>query len=840
MSEGSRQKIFLRPRKFAWPFLFLLLCCELSWSLLTPWKRSFPSNRGQFTATSFNMEVSSSETSGHAHGINNATTLDILSPPMPRREEDRVAYAGVAPPGWNASIPRGEDNATLMDPPIPIPDPYGWIQRGGSTTNQEEIDELIAQENAYTEQQTAHLTGRRQELIKEWKQYDSVEANMWVKLPVCKGSYWYYTRQDPSSGYSITARCPTGITSKKNEDTSDIMEYVRSSIKDSSARKEEEILLDENLLASSGYFSVHSIEVSPDHQQVVYSIDTTGNETFQLYHKSLTLHDDTDSRIDNEQPRILVSAMCGSVVWHKDSARIYMLQADATGRPYQVIEYSLNDDSMRVVWEEHKPLFWCRLHQSFDEEYLMVGCTGPTDTTTYHVLPLSTQEASSESLNLMSYPDMNSLEHGNDYWYMIVGQNSIFRLNVCLAGDLKDVVEVRDLHNHSLFSKEDSTLSLNTLKVFPKFLVVQGRQGGIPRIWVVSFNDDNRLALAASVKMLSWEEQAHYVRLEETAITFASSSIVVSYQSLVTPPQYWLIDLMDPSRRKLLYQQVVPGYDRNDYGCERLWISSRDGQVEIPVSLVYRRDTLNSSIPAPLHLFGYGAYGHSLESAFSSLRIPLLDRGFIWATAHVRGGGELGNEWHKMGIKGDKIQSIHDFVDVANALIANGYTNSSLMSCEGRSAGGLLAASAINQAPNLFRTALLGVPFLDVLTSMTDSSIPLTTVEWKEWGNPNQEHHYEAIKNYCPLQTIPKDMALYPSCFLVGGLNDQRVPFSDPLKFAAAVRYSRNGIDEIETSRPVCVRIDTAAGHSFGSNKEKYFTELSLFYAFLLGQIGTS
>ena len=755
-----------------------------------------------------------------------------------------------------------------MNPPEAIPDPYGWIRRPRTSKSsssrrteegrvQAEIDELIAQENTYTMHQTEHLSELRSDLIEEWKGYDGSSPGQnyrWVKLPIRNDDYWYYTRQDAaaSSGYSVTARLPVGATGKHDESVSDIIDHIESHyVKDSpdvttERIPGEEILLDErSFLASvsknetnSSYFSVHSVSVSPDHQQVVFSVDTCGNEQFQLYWKSLenNFNSKRDPPQNNIHKRLLVPSMCGSVVWHEDSTRLYMLQADKTGRPYQLYEYRIQESLVTILFEESNPLQWCRLHQSFDGKFLLVSSSGPSDAAEYHALQLSLVHTSQDDLKKIFYSNMTSLEHGRGSWYGIFNRNAICRLaDSCQTPP----IEILDTHNKPLFPKDDATLSLDSFKVYPEQLVIQGRQSGLPKIWVVSMADNGKRVVATSVSLLQWEELAHYVQLEESSLSYELCTIYVSYQSMITPPQFWCIDLTDLSKRNLIHEQAVPGFNQKDYTCERKWIDSRDGKVKIPVSLVYRRELLEPNCPSPLHLYGYGAYGHCLESAFSSMRIPLLERGFVWATAHVRGGGENGKFWHNTGIQDQKLNSINDFVDVARGLVAEGYTNSSLLSCEGRSAGGLLAASAVNHAPDLFRVALLGVPFLDVLTSMTDASLPLTSVEWKEYGNPNEKVHYSAMKEFCPIQSIPNSTTAYPSCFLVGGLNDRRVPFSDPLKFAATVRYSqaRANSNEVDRSRPLCVRLDTEAGHSFGSDKEKYYSELSLFYGFLIDQV---
>lgn len=316
-----------------------------------------------------------------------------------------------------------------------------------------------------------------------------------------------------------------------------------------------------------------------------------------------------------------------------------------------------------------------------------------------------------------------------------------------------------------------------------------------------------------------------------------ATNIAVSYNSMLTPPSSIEIDLDDNSQRSVLKTKTVPRYDKDEYGFNRLEVLSRDGETRIPISVVYRKQTMEKvkeGNRVPVHLYGYGSYGACVEADFRSTRLPLLDRGMIYVIAHIRGGGEMGRQWYEEPNGGKylcKKNTFNDFVDVAKFLVDE-WTTSEMLSCEGRSAGGLLIGAAINQAPELFRVAILGVPFVDVACTMTDATIPLTSGEWVEWGCPNEERYFGYMMSYCPMRNVQKGKK-YPSCWLTGGLHDPRVAYWEPAKFCATLRHATNP----ENGNPICMKLDLSAGHFSASDRYKYYRELAYDYSFLLDQL---
>lgn len=287
----------------------------------------------------------------------------------------------------------------------------------------------------------------------------------------------------------------------------------------------------------------------------------------------------------------------------------------------------------------------------------------------------------------------------------------------------------------------------------------------------------------------------------------------------------------------MLKTATIPGYDKSLYGTDRLEVVSRDGRTKIPISVVYKKDIMErvkNGERAHVHLYGYGSYGESVEADFDSTRLPLLNRGIIYVIVHVRGGGEMGQQWYEVP-NGAKLlckkNTFNDFVDVAHYLVEK-WTTPEMLSCEGRSAGGLLIGASINQAPELFRVAILGVPFVDVAVTMTDASIPLTTGEWIEWGNPNEEKFFQYMMEYSPMNNVQTGKK-YPACWVTGGLHDDRVAYWEPAKFIATLRHS-NPTNE----HPVCMKLDLHQGHFSSSDRYKFYKELASDYSFLLDQLG--
>ncbi|KAL3911119.1 MAG: hypothetical protein SGILL_007409, partial [Bacillariaceae sp.] len=537
----------------------------------------------------------------------------------------------------------------------------------------------------------------------------------------------------------------------------------------------------------------------------------------------------------------------GSLVWGKDEGVLYYMTMDDQQRPFRLFQRkNLQSDSPTdtLLMEEPDDLYWTHCYKSLDGSTIFFE-SASKETSEVHFLRTD-EEATTTTMECIA-PRRNKVlyevEHGHGDWWIWTNVGGSPNMKLMTAPAKANSAEewklVMDADENPIFDGS-LTKALDDVTVFESHVVAQGREGGIPRIWVFSPGTKR-------FQRLEFEEAAHDVGLG-AHYEFNAKTVAVGYDSLVTPPQSLEISMDSPeAERTVLKEKNVPGYDKQLYGCDRLEVLSRDQKTLIPVSVVYRNDAMEkikNGERVPTHLYGYGSYGSCCEADFDSTRLPLLDRGVVYVIAHIRGGGEMGRQWYEEpnGAKFlCKKNTFNDFVDVARFLTAE-WTTPDLLSCEGRSAGGMLVGATINQAPELFRAAILGVPFVDVVGTMIDASIPLTAGEWvgkfamkvlQLWGNPNEEKYFQYMMEYSPINNV-KSGKQYPACWLTGGLNDPRVQFWEPSKFAATLRHeSTNG-----NARPICLKIDMSAGHFSASDRYKYLRELAFDYSFLLDQLG--
>lgn len=690
----------------------------------------------------------------------------------------------------------------------------GWLR--DETRKKEDVLQHLEDENAYTEALTSHLEPLRNKLYQEM--LSSIQETDYA-VPRPHDNWWYYTRTIEGKSYTVHCRAPKTTSSFKVE---------WNGTEEAPILPDEEILLDVNQLAEGhSYCSTGNVRTSPSHKLLAYSVDFVGDEKCQMFVKDL----ETGETVDHD-PKLEIS---GAVVWGDDDSTLFYLKMDDQHRPYQVYQYTIGAEE-KLLWEETDHLHWVHISKSLDGRYLFVDSSSK-ETSEVHYLDLKDPNATLQCVAKRRTKVLYEVEHRKGTWWITSNVNGTpnMRLLTCpvgpnCEGEWKELV---DKDGTPLFDGGYDR-SLSDVTAFATHVVASGREGGIPRVWIISLDDAESVQ---SFEKLTFEEAAHSVELS-SHYEFETDSIVLSYDSLITPLQHLEINLSDTSKRTVVKERNVPGYQKSRYDCERITVTARDG-TEIPVSLVYRKDVMEEHLkegkPVHTHLYGYGSYGACIEADFRATRLPLLDRCIVYVIAHVRGGGEMGRQWYEEpnGAKYlCKKNTFNDFVDVARWLIdIKKLTSPELLSCEGRSAGGLLIGASVNQAPELFKMALLGVPFVDVVPTMIDASIPLTSAEWEEWGNPNEEKYHEYMMEYSPINNVQK--AKYPSCLLTGGLHDPRVQFWEPAKFAAELRHSQG-----KDSGPVCVKMDMTAGHFSASDRYKYLKELSFDYAFLLQEMG--
>jgi len=791
------------------------------------------------------MTAATPSQNGDAAGVATATAATakatnsksaMPTPPIPRREEDRYVLAGKLAPtdvGYADSkgkpLVRQSDSSTetLLDPPIKVPDPYGWM-RDEDRSVPEVLDHLKA-ENAYTEQLTSHLDGLRTDLYEEMlagiKETDHT-------VPTPKGDYLYYTRTFEGKSYKSFCRAPLPSSS------SSWIEQAKSwdGTKESPILPGEVAYLDVNELADGkSYCSTGQVRTSPTSNLLAYTVDFTGDEVCGLYVKDIN----SGAVVDHDD-----KLECyGAVQWGADDGTVFYLKMDEQKRPYQLYRRTIGSDAPdELLYQEDDELYWVGLSKSFDDKYIFVSSRSK-ETAEVHFLDLTDPNAVLQCVAKRRKKVLYSVRHRAGYWYITSNvegtPNMRLMVSAAVPNSEDQWTDMVDQNGNVMFNGGYER-SISGMTSFASHSVATGREGGLPQVWIISYGSTDTLDVDGFVQ-LKFDEDAYDVGLGSN-LNCAADSVVIAYDSLVTPLSYISVPLKSPTdlaARTVLKEQEVPGYDRTKYGCERTTVRSRDGSTDIPVSIVYRSDVMakvKSGEPQPTHLYGYGSYGACMEASFRGTRRTLLDRGMIYVIAHVRGGGEMGRQWYEEpnGAKYlCKKNTFNDFVDVANWLVDDRkFTSPEQLSCEGRSAGGLLIGQSINEASELFKVALLGVPFVDVVCTMIDASIPLTVVEWEEWGNPNEEKYHQYMMEYSPINNI-KEGAKYPSCLLTGGLHDPRVQYWEPAKHAAELRYKSS-----TESGPTCIKIDMTAGHFSASDRYKYLKELAFDYAFVLDQLG--
>lgn len=760
------------------------------------------------------------------------TGTPIIKPPVARREEDRYVLAGKLPddhPLKSKLIRQSEDSTNaLLDPPRQIPDPYGWL-RDNERKNEEVLAYLKA-ENKYTEDMTTHLADLRSKLYDEF--IASIQETDYTTPAAKDGKYWYYTRTNKGDSYKVYCRAPySGENINVNWDGTS----------ESPILPGEEIYLDVNALGKDKpYCSVSSVSTSKSQKKLVYTADFSGNEIYSLYVKDL----ETGEIIDHDE-----SIECyGRAVWGSDENTIFYVKMDDAQRPYQIFRRVLDGSKEdELIFQQDDDLFWTSVGKSSDDKYLLIE-TSSSETSEVYYLDLTDENSTLECVAKKRKKVLYEVDHWNGNWIITsnVDETPNMRLMICKVGEdesqWKDVTMMEDGQEVKLFDGGYDR-SLDGVQTFENHIAAAGRFDGIPRVWVMEIEDDNGTFTVRKSTQLEFEETAYDVGISAN-YNFDSKNLMLYYDSMITPLQSLEISMNDPNNkeiRRVVKAKNVPSYDKNKYDCQRLTVTSRDGHTEIPISVVYKRETMEKHVdsgePVPVHLVGYGSYGACSEADFSSTRLSLLDRGIVYITAHIRGGGEMGRQWYEEPNGGKylcKENTFNDFVDVARWLVEDKkMTTSNKLSIEGRSAGGLLIGASINQAPELFKAAILGVPFVDVVATMTDSSIPLTCGEWEEWGNPNEEKFFDYMMGYSPINNV-KEGGKYPACLLTGGLHDPRVQYWEPAKLTAELRHKQNS----EESGPVCLKLDMSAGHFSASDRYKYLKELSFDYGFLLEQLG--
>ncbi len=655
-------------------------------------------------------------------------------------------------------------------------DNYYWL-------NQREDPEVIAYleaENKYTKEvlkNTEKLqTKIYDEIVGRIKQTD-------MSVPYQLNGYEYYTRYEEGKEYPI---------------------YCRKTLKDNA---EEEIMLNGNEMAKGhAYFQIGGWEVSLNNKMLVYTVDTVSRRKYTVHFKNLKTGETFEEKIPNTS---------GNVTWANDNKTVFYTLKDETLRPDRVFKHKLGTaiDDDQLIYHEKDPTFNAYVYKTKSDKYLVIGSVS-TLSAEYRVLdafkPNDDFKIFQERLKEVEY----SISHHNNRWLIHTNfEAKNFRLMEC-----KETNTAIESWAEIIPVRED--VLLEDVDVFADFYVLTERKNGLVnfRVFDIKKGADHYVA---------FEEHDYYAYTSSNP-DYKSGKLRYSFTSLKTPTTVFDYDMVSRGSKLLKQYEVVGGYDPNEYVTERLYATSHDG-LKIPISIVYKKGYKKDG-SQPLLLYGYGSYGYSMESSFRSSRLSLIDRGFAFAIAHIRGGQEMGRFWYDDGKMLKKKNTFYDFIDCGKFLVENNFTSSDKMFALGGSAGGLLVGAVINYEPLMFKGIVAAVPFVDVVTTMMDESIPLTTGEYDEWGNPNVEEYYNYILSYSPYDNV--EAKAYTNMLVTTGLHDSQVQYWEPAKWVAKLRDLKTDDNQL------LMWTNMDFGHSGASGRFEKYKETAMEDAFMLNLLG--
>lgn len=659
-------------------------------------------------------------------------------------------------------------------------DDYYWMRDRAS---QEVLDHLAA-ENAYAAavmQPTEELqTQLFEEMRKRIKETD-------MTAPVEDSGYWYYKRTVEGLNYPIYCRRAGSVDAA------------------------EEVLLDVNALAQGHDFcEVGNFSVSPDHRLLAYSYDIDGNESYTIVVKDLAT---------GEPLRDRISGAYYGLEWSADNRTLFYTTFDAAHRPDTVWRHALGSEQAAdtQVLHEADERFFATLRKTRSQQYIVIHLRSNV-TTESRVIPAAAPASTPQLISARRQGHEYYIDHRGDAFYILTNDQ---------AEDFRIVTAPVATPGPEAWQElvpEQAGVLLDEIAAFRDHLVVFAWSGGVKRVQVLRLAPD--AAEIAEAHTVGFPEESYAVYLADNPV-FATATVRLLYASLKTPPTTYAYD-MAARAFTLLKQEEIANYNPGDYETHRLWATAPDG-IQVPVSLVCRKGVaLDGS--SPCLLYSYGSYGASTEPFFRANRLSLIERGFVFAVAHIRGGSEMGRAWYENGKLLNKKNTFTDFVAAAETLIAAGYTRPDKLVIMGRSAGGLLMGAVTNLRPDLFAGVIAGVPFVDVVTTMQDTSIPLTVTEFEEWGNPADPIYYAYMKSYSPYDNL--EAKAYPAILATAGLHDPRVSYWEPAKYVARLRQMH------ADGNVVLLKTNMDAGHGGASGRYDYLRESAFEFAFLLKTVG--
>jgi len=654
-------------------------------------------------------------------------------------------------------------------------DEFYWLN---DRENPEVID-YLNKENDYYNAHTTHTKEFQTSLFEEMKSRIKEDDS---SVPYKYNGYWYITKYEKGKDYPI---------------------YTR---KKETLEAEEELLFDCNEMAKDhSYFRLVGLNINLNNDLVSYGIDTTGRRQYTLHIKDLK----TNTVLKDE-----ISNTTGGSTWANDNKTLFYTKKDETTlRSEAIYKHRLNTDqkSDELIYEETDDTFGVSVYKTKSKKYLVI-VSYSTLTTEYQILNANTPDGDFKVFQPRTRGLEYSISHYEDSFYIVSNADGAQNFKLSKTSE----TQTQKKYWNDVIPHRENVL-LEDIEIFKDFLVVSERENGLNQIHIKRWDGSGSYYLPF--------ESETYTAYTTTNIDFDTSVLRYGYQSLTTPSSIIDFDMVTKTKTIKKEQEVLGGkFKKENYTSERLWATAADG-TQIPISLIRHVDTEKSS-ETPLLLYAYGSYGNTIDPYFSTVRLSLLDRGFIFAIAHIRGGEYLGRQWYEDGKLFNKKNTFSDFVDCSKYLIENKYTSAKHQYAMGGSAGGLLMGAVINLAPELYNGVVAQVPFVDVVTTMLDDSIPLTTGEYDEWGNPNEKDYYEYMKSYSPYDNVTNK--LYPNMLVTTGLHDSQVQYWEPAKWVARLRSQNKNTSQLY------LKTNMEAGHGGASGRFEALKEVAAEYAFLL------
>lgn len=659
-----------------------------------------------------------------------------------------------------------------------VTDNYHWMRDRSDKKKRPEVMEYLEAENKYTDEMMKPYKKFAEKLNKEIvgriKQTD-------LSVPYSYGEFWYYSRTIEGKQYPV---------------------YMRAKSFD---KKESDVLLDQNEMAKGHkFFSIRSLSVSDDGNMLAYLVDTVGYRQYKLQIKDLK----TGKILPNEVERVT------TVNWASDNKTLFVTTEDKVDkRSDQFWRHDVSANKNELLYEEKDVLFNIYAWRSRDKKMIFLDSTAATMDEFYYI-PANKPQSKPKMILKREEGHEFSVDHYEGEFYITTNKNAEnYRV-------VRAPIDNPSEKNWKEFIDHNPEIKIEGVSFFEGYTVVSELENGLEYLRLMDLE-------AGKSKRLETDESVFTIGMGTNA-EFETDTIRYEYASMITPNSTLEYNLKTGKTKLLKQQEVLGGFDKTKYETKRVWADARDG-VKVPISLVMKKGTKLDG-KSPLLLYSYGSYGYSMTPYFSSPRLSLVDRGMIYAIAHIRGGSELGEKWRQDGRMFKKLNTFYDFIDSAKWLQKNKYTSADRTVIQGGSAGGLLMGGVVNMSPKTFKAAIAQVPFVDVLNTMLDDTLPLTTQEWIEWGNPNEKKAYDYMKKYSPYDNIVNQD--YPNMLVEVSLWDSQVPYWEGAKFAAKVR------DHMTNDAEVLLKTNMGGGHGGSSGRYDRYKEIAFGYAYALSQVG--